>query len=62
MSEQSRMRILVFISFLLFHAVFASSQNEKIWTREELIEDARQLVRILETAHPDPYVNGGGKM
>ncbi len=62
MSEKSRMRILVFISFLVFHAVFASSQNEKILTREELIEDARQLVRILETAHPDPYVNSGGKI
>ncbi|MFC1543472.1 S41 family peptidase [Candidatus Neomarinimicrobiota bacterium] len=30
--------------------------------RDELIEDVRQLADILETAHPDPYINGGGKV
>lgn len=31
-------------------------------SREELIQDVRQLNEILETAHPDPYINGGGKI
>lgn len=34
---------------------------EKI-ARELLIKDIRQLNEILETAHPDPYINGGGKV
>jgi hypothetical protein len=31
-------------------------------TRPELIQDIRQLNSLLETAHPDPYANGGGKV
>ncbi|HUU78456.1 MAG TPA: hypothetical protein VMX55_08915 [candidate division Zixibacteria bacterium] len=31
-------------------------------SREELIQDVRQLNEILEIAHPDPYINGGGKI
>jgi hypothetical protein len=30
--------------------------------REKLIQDIRQLNDILEDAHPDPYINGGGKV
>ncbi|NHJ49336.1 MAG: hypothetical protein FK733_16220 [Asgard group archaeon] len=30
--------------------------------REKLIQDVRQLTNILEQAHPDPYINGGGKV
>jgi PBP1b-binding outer membrane lipoprotein LpoB len=32
------------------------------FSREQLIEDARQLAHFLETAHIDPYTRGGGKM
>ncbi|NHJ04279.1 MAG: hypothetical protein EAX90_05615 [Candidatus Heimdallarchaeota archaeon] len=31
-------------------------------SRDELIQDIRQLNEILETAHPDPYINSGGKI
>jgi hypothetical protein len=31
------------------------------FSREPLIEDARQLAAILEATHPDPYTNGGGR-
>lgn len=31
-------------------------------SREKLIQDIRQLNDILEDAHPDPYINGGGKI
>ncbi|MFW9924455.1 MAG: hypothetical protein ACFFDW_14320, partial [Candidatus Thorarchaeota archaeon] len=35
--------------------------TEKL-SREDLIKDARQLSDILEDTHPDPYINGGGKI
>lgn len=38
-----------------------SAAGERI-SREALIEDARQLASIIEEVHPDPYVNGGGKL
>jgi hypothetical protein len=31
-------------------------------SRDQLIEDARQLAHILESTHPDPYIRGGGKI
>jgi hypothetical protein len=34
---------------------------EKI-ARKKLIQDVRQLTHILEQAHPDPYINSGGKV
>jgi hypothetical protein len=37
-------------------------QEEKVFSREELIKDCRQLAQALESAHPDPYINGGGKI
>lgn len=32
------------------------------YSREELIEDVRALASIIEDAHPDPYIRGGGKV
>jgi hypothetical protein len=32
------------------------------FSRELLIADTRQLADILESAHPDPYINGGGRI
>ena len=32
------------------------------FSRDQLIEDARQLAEAIESAHPEPYVNGGGKI
>jgi len=34
----------------------------QVYSREELIEDARQLAAIIEDNHPDPYFQGGGKV
>lgn len=52
------------VVFLLFSGIttFLCSQEEKNFAREELIEDARQLLETLESSHPDPYINGGGKI
>jgi hypothetical protein len=32
------------------------------FTRQQLIEDARELARIIEDTHPDPYTGGGGRI
>ena len=37
-------------------------QEEKRLSREQLMEDTRQLAATIESAHPDPYINGGGKI
>ena len=42
-------------------AVIATTQPG-VFTREQLIEDARQLAQIIEDAHPDPYIRGGGRI
>lgn len=34
----------------------------QVFSRDELIEDARTLASIIEDAHPDPYIRGGGKV
>jgi hypothetical protein len=31
-------------------------------SRQQLIEDARELARIIEDTHPDPYTGGGGRI
>jgi hypothetical protein len=30
--------------------------------REKLVADVRQLASLIEAVHPDPYINGGGKI
>jgi hypothetical protein len=32
------------------------------FSRDELIEDTRQLAHVIESAHPDPYIRGGGRI
>jgi len=32
------------------------------FSRTQLLEDTRQLARIIEDTHPEPYQNGGGRM
>jgi len=38
------------------------AQDDRIFTQQELMHDARQLASILEQSHPDPYIIGGGKI
>jgi hypothetical protein len=40
----------------------SSSANDDRFTRDALIEDAYQLRDAIEETHPDPYINGGGKI
>jgi len=36
--------------------------QSRVFSRDELIEDVRQLAEILETTHPDPFLRGGGRV
>jgi len=36
--------------------------QDSVHPRDALIEDARQLLAAIESAHPDPYTSGGGKI
>lgn len=51
-------------SFVAFLVVGMASLplTAQTFIRQELIEDARQLLDIIEGNHPDPYFQGGGKV
>lgn len=40
----------------------ADSQPPRRLGRGDLVRDIRELTDLLESAHPDPYINGGGKV
>ena len=52
----------------LFFLLFASglsaacASDSELISRAKLIDDSRQLLTLLETVHPQPYLNGGGKI
>lgn len=52
---------LYLLAALLVSSV-GPSVTAQVYSREELIEDARQLAEIIETTHPDPFVRCGGRI
>jgi len=54
--------IIILFSFLLFESILITCQEQETYSQEKLYEDARQLAATLEAVHPDPYINGGGKI
>ncbi|MBU8892828.1 MAG: hypothetical protein KOO66_08610 [Bacteroidales bacterium] len=54
------LKFFIFLILLLF--TINESICQDLIKRDLLINDVRQLSHILETAHPDPYINGGGKI
>ncbi len=50
-----------FLLLLIFFVQIQLGCAQNI-SREHLLEDVRQLAYYLESAHPDPYINGGGKI
>jgi len=40
----------------------AAATRPGAFSREQLIEDARELADIIEATHPDPYSGGGGRI
>lgn len=48
---------------ILVAVLFASPEAAaQVFTHEHLLEDARQVSQLIESAHPDPYIQGGGKI
>jgi hypothetical protein len=57
--------IFLFISAFLIQNLspdIVFPEETKNFGKKELIEDTRQLATLLESAHPDPYINRGGKI
>ena len=59
--NKKRIQILLVFSILSIFSTRIESQ-EKILTAEDMKKDLNQLITILETSHPDPYINSGGKI
>lgn len=47
---------------ILFCQCELSCSQDTLISKTMLVEDLRQLASILESSHPDPYINGGGKV
>jgi len=47
------------ISLIINGNLFA---QDSLFSQEKLIQDTREIIRIIDTVHPDPYINGGGKI
>jgi hypothetical protein len=52
----------MFVSGLIEASPIVIQQEEEKISRDKLIEDTRQMAKLLETVHPQPYFKGGGKM
>ncbi len=50
------------VIFLVLQSFLSCQLEGKKISRDLLIQDIRQLSHIIETVHPDPYINGGGKI
>ena len=58
---RARMRVLCMLATLAIPTGHCTGSDPRI-DRELLINDVRQLADLIETVHPDPYINGGGKI
>jgi hypothetical protein len=54
--------IMNFMLIAMISGFVVSNLNGQQLTRDQLIEDARQLKNLIESCHPDPYLNTGGKI
>ena len=50
------------LCLLLIALASSSAASTDRFTKDALIEDAYQLRDAIEETHPDPYINGGGKI
>lgn len=54
--------VIFFLCLLLFIPGHGQTNTDEKISRDLLQADLFQLVNLLETVHPDPYINGGGKI
>lgn len=62
MSHALRRCLPVLAGVAMLAAAPSAASMEQLLSRELLVEDAYQLRDTIEDAHPDPYLNGGGKI
>ncbi|RLD25419.1 MAG: hypothetical protein DRI75_13410, partial [Bacteroidetes bacterium] len=61
MTHKSQILCFLFTLFLIIPINTFAQDNELIG-RQELINDTRQMLSLLENVHPQPYFAGGGKI
>jgi hypothetical protein len=54
--------LILLAFFILWSGVVAQNQEMKILTCVQLIEDTRELASYIESIHPEPYGDHGGKI
>lgn len=57
---RNNIRIYSLIYFTLVN--FFVYAQDTTFTQKQLIQDTRELIHLIENVHPDPYINGGGKI
>ncbi len=59
---KSLFSIVIIVTFSIISSRSSGQVNSNNISKDSLIEDTRQLVKMLEECHPDPYLNFGGKI
>ena len=62
MFASRKMSLLLGTSILLVPCMVLFMAQYRNLDRGSLVEDVRQLADMIESTHPDPYINGGGKV
>jgi hypothetical protein len=57
-------RLVLIIGFIFTIVLFAQVElsDDQIFSRKEFIEDTKQLASMIESIHPQPYDEKGGKI
>lgn len=61
MTHKSQILCFLFTLFLIA-PINSFTQDNELIGRQELINDAQQMLSLLENVHPQPYFAGGGKI
>jgi hypothetical protein len=62
MRRQIALQILMTTALMAFSTSPAAADDAKKISHDSLVADVRQLSDLIEQVHPDPYINGGGKI
>lgn len=54
--------MLLMLLIIIVNDCSTAQVNSNILSKENLVSDTRELIKILEESHPDPYLNFGGKI
>lgn len=54
--------VVLWLATSLAHAQSGAKPDNGLVSRDQLIQDVREFTHTIETAHPDPYSGGGGRI